>query len=62
MTWLRIADPGMAWGLEAARIWLVVFGCAAAGWVIGFGMGYRRGVRDAIADDLLAPDHRFTGE
>lgn len=62
MIWLRVADASTAWALEAARIWFIIFGCAAAAWAIGFGMGYRRGVRDAIADDILAPDHRFNGE
>ena len=38
----------MVWALEVARIWLAIFGCAAAGWAVGFGMGYRRGVNDAM--------------
>jgi len=37
----------MAWVLEAARIWLLIFGCAAGGWALGFGMGYGRGAKDA---------------
>jgi len=52
----------LAWTLEAVRIWLVVFGCAAGGWAIGFAMGYRRGVNDAICDDIFKPDHRFNGD
>jgi hypothetical protein len=56
---LRHSDASVAWALEAARIWLIVFGCAVAAWVVGFGMGYRRGVNDAIKDRILKPDHRF---
>jgi hypothetical protein len=60
MIWLlRFSDASVAWALEVARIWLGVFGCVAAGWVVGFGMGYRRGVNDAIKDRILKPDHRF---
>jgi hypothetical protein len=62
MTWLHVADASTAWALEAARICIIIVGCAAAGWAIGFGMGYRRGVRDAIANEILAPNHWFNGE
>jgi hypothetical protein len=62
MTWLRLADASMAWTLEAARIWLVVFGCTVAAWVIGYGMGSRRGVANAIADGIFKTDHRFNGD
>jgi len=48
MTWFRSADASMVWALEVARICFAIFGCVAAGWVVGFGMGYRRGVNDAI--------------
>jgi hypothetical protein len=56
MTWLRLSDASMVWALEAARIWLVVFGCAAGGWAIGFAMGYRRGVNDALIGSIRKPD------
>ena len=49
----------MVWAFEAARVWLVVFACAAAGWAVGFGMGYRRGVNDAITGGAGKPDHRL---
>ena len=59
MTWLpRFSDPAVAWALEAARICLVIFGSAVGGWGLGFGMGYRRGATDAIADDIIRADHR----
>jgi hypothetical protein len=49
MIWvLHFSNASVAWALEAARIWTIVVGCAAAGWIIGFVIGYRRGVRDAI--------------
>ena len=34
----------------------------AAGWAVGFGMGYRRGVNDAIAHDIACADHRVGPE
>ena len=58
MTWFRSADASMVWALEVARIWLAVFGCAAAGWALGFGMGYRRGVNDAIAHDIVCGSYQ----
>jgi len=59
MTWvLHFSDASMAWTLEAARICLLIFGCAAGGWALGFGMGYGRGVKDAAAGDIIRPDHR----
>jgi hypothetical protein len=61
MTWLRSADASLAWALEAARIWLGIFGGVAAGWVVGFGMGYRRGVNDAMKHNILKADHRING-
>jgi len=61
MTWLRLSDASVAWALEAAWIWLIVFGCALGGWALGFGMGYRRGVNDAIIGSIRKPDHRLSG-
>lgn len=59
MIWaLRFSDASMAWMLETTRIWLLVFGSAAGAWVLGFGMGYCRGVRDAVMDDIISADHR----
>jgi hypothetical protein len=52
----------MAWALEAARVWLVIFGCAAGGWAIGFGMGYTRGVTDGSPDDIIEDDLRVDGD
>ena len=62
MTWFRSADAAMAWGFEVARICLAVFGCAAAVWVVGFGMGYRRGVNDTIAHEIACAEHRVNAE
>jgi hypothetical protein len=58
MTWLRSADASLVCAIEALRICLLVFGRAAAGWMVGFGMGYRRGVNDAITDDIACAEHR----
>jgi hypothetical protein len=63
MIWmLRFSDASVAWLLEAARICLVIFSCAAGGWALGFGMGYCRGVRDAATDDIVRADHRVNGD
>jgi len=51
MTFLRLSSAPLAWALEAARISLVLFGCGASGWALGFGMGYRRGVDNAATHD-----------
>jgi hypothetical protein len=59
MTWFRSADASMVWALELARICLAIFGLAAAGWAVGFGMGYRRGVNHAMTGDIMDTDHRF---
>jgi len=43
-------------------MWFVILGCALAAWVVGYGMGYRRGVTDVIKDDIFKPDHRFKAD
>ena len=62
MTWFRSADASVVWALEAARICLVMLGCAVAGWAVGFGMGYRRGVNDAMTGDIVRADHRVNAD
>jgi hypothetical protein len=62
MTWLRSADASMVWAFDVARICLAVFACMAAGWVVGFGMGYRRGVNDTIAHDIACAEYRVSAE
>ena len=58
---VAFSDPPMAWTLEAARICLVIFGNTVGGWTIGFGMGYRRGIRGAMTGRVFNADHRFNG-
>ena len=62
MTWLRLADASMAWAIEAARLCFLIFGCAAAGWAVGFGMGYRRGVNDAKTGDIIKAGYRMNAD
>jgi len=59
MTWLRSGEASLVWVLEAVRIWFGIFGLAAAGWTVGFGMGYRRGVNDALIGSICKADHRL---
>jgi len=52
----------MALALEAARVCVIFLGCALGGWALGFGMGYRRGATDAVADKVIRADHRVNEE
>jgi len=62
VTWFRSADASMVWAIEAARVYLLIFASAVAAWAVGFGMGYRRGLNDAIAHDIACADHRLNAE
>jgi hypothetical protein len=62
MTFLHLSFAPFAWALEAARILVVLCGCAVCGWALGFRMGYRRGVDDAATHDGLGTDQRPHGE
>ncbi len=62
MTWFRSADASMVWAFEVARVCLAMLGCVAAGWAVGFGMGYRRGVNDTIAREIGRAEHRVNAE
>jgi hypothetical protein len=31
-------------------------------WGVGYQLGYRRGIADAITNDISKADHRFNGE
>jgi hypothetical protein len=49
--------------VDAKRLtWLFISGCAIAAWVVGYGMGYRKGVKDAIAGDGIKAKHRVDAE
>jgi hypothetical protein len=62
MTWLRSADAALVSAIEVARICLVLLGCVAAGWAVGFGMGYRRGVKAGMSGDIVKAEHRINAE
>jgi len=51
-----------AWTIPSGLTWLFIAGCAVAAWVVGYGMGYRRGVTDASRENIPKADHRFNGE
>jgi hypothetical protein len=59
MTFLSLSSAPSA--LEAAWIFFVICGCVTSGWALGFGMGYRRGVNDAVSHDRISADHRIDG-
>jgi hypothetical protein len=48
----------MACALEAARIFFVVCGSAVCGWVLRFGMDYRRGMDDGTTHNGPGADQR----
>ena len=50
------------WTIPSGLTWLFIAGCTLAAWVIGYGMGYRRGVNDAIIGSIREPDHRLNGD
>jgi hypothetical protein len=39
--------------------WLFIAACAVAAWVVGYGLGYRRGAYDTINGSPSKPDHRL---
>jgi hypothetical protein len=51
-----------AWTIPSGLTWLFIAGCAVAAWVVGYGMGYRRGVTDASGENIPKANHRFNGE
>ena len=52
----------IAWTMPSGLTWLFIAACAVAVWVAGYGMGYRRGVKDAINGSTGKPDHRLDRE
>jgi hypothetical protein len=40
----------------AARLGMLV----EAVWIAGYHLGYRRGVKDALTDDIIRAEHRIT--
>jgi hypothetical protein len=53
---------GWHWIIKPGLIWLFILGCAVAAWVLGYGIGYRRGIRDAMTDRLPKADQCTTRE
>jgi len=42
--------------------WLLLSGCAVSAWLVGYGMGYLKGVRDTIPADIRDDDRGFSGD
>jgi hypothetical protein len=57
-----MATTHWVWTLPNGLTWLFIAGCAVAAWLVGYGMGYRRGMNDTINGSLRKPDHRLSGE
>jgi hypothetical protein len=41
--------------------WFIFSGCALCAWLVGYGMGYLRGGKDAITANALDGDLSFSG-
>ena len=54
----HVAAMHMAWAMPTVLTWLFTASCAVAAWLVGYGMGYRRGVKDAISDNIINAEHR----
>jgi len=52
----------IAWTIPSGLTWLFIAGCVVAALVVGYGLGYRRGVNDTINGSTRKPDHRFDGD
>ena len=52
----------MVWALEAARIWLAIFGCAPGRLGRGVRDGIPQGVNDAKTGDIIMAGHRMNAE
>ena len=52
----------ITWTMPSGLTWLFIAACAVAAWVIGYGLGYRRGVNDAINESTGRPDHDLDGD
>jgi hypothetical protein len=48
--------------ISTGLTWLFIAGCAVAVCVAGYGMGYRRGVKDAINGGTRKSDRRLDGD
>jgi hypothetical protein len=48
--------------MPSGLTWLFIAACAVAVWVVGYGMGYRRGVYDTINGGAGKFDHRLDGD
>jgi hypothetical protein len=53
MTWFRSGDASMVGRLKPLGFGLLSLVARPAGWAVGFGMGYRRGVNDAKLGDII---------
>jgi len=45
-----------------AFFWILFSGCAVLAWLVGYGMGYLKGVRDTIPADVHEGDRGFSGD
>ena len=50
----RLRARGTLIATQAMIFWLLFLCCALSAWLIGYGMGYLRGVREAITGDASA--------
>jgi hypothetical protein len=51
----------IAWTVPSGLTWLFIAACAVAVWVVGYGMGYRRGVKDAMSSINPSAEQQING-
>ena len=42
--------------------WFIFSGCALSAWLVGYGMGYLRGAKEAITANARNGDPSFSGD
>jgi hypothetical protein len=45
------------WAIPGGLTWLFTAGCAVAAGLAGYGIGYKRGVKDTVNGSIREPDH-----
>jgi hypothetical protein len=57
----RAVGLHIAWTKPSGLTWLFIAACAVAAWVIGYGLGYRRGIKDAMSGINPSAEQRING-
>jgi hypothetical protein len=58
---IRRTAPVIGFAWRTTLTWLFIAACAVAAWVIGYGLGYRRGIKDAMSSTNPSAEQRING-